>query len=263
MRHVATAGYVPTSFRTLPRFRLVRAGSVSEAVAALSAAETPAVLAGGTDLPARFNEGFAPSDLIDISRLDVLREIKVQDDALHIGAAVTHTAGSTHPAVHRLIPGFALAWSRIANVRIRLSATLGGNVMARRARYEAAVLLMTLEARLRFASLEGEAEMPVSAFVGAAPVAKHALLTSIVIPLRPGLRLDYDRSLRPIVTQAVATDATGRAVVVTATEYAMPQIEAGLSLSHLRFADPVTSDAYLNRVRATLLERQLHRLGGA
>lgn len=263
MKHVTTAGYVPTSFRTLPRFRLVRARTIDEAVAALSEATNPAVLAGGTDLPARFNEGFTPSDLIDISRLDALRQIEVRDGALHIGATVTHAAGSTHFDIQRLIPGFAAAWTRIANVRIRLSATLGGNLMARRARYEGAILLAALDARLRFVSIAGETEVPISAFIPGAAIPRHALLTLIIIPLRPGLSLDYDRSLRPIVTQAVATDATGQVKVVTATEHVMPQIETATQLTQLRFADPVTSDAYLNRVRATLLARQLQRLEAA
>ncbi len=263
MKHVVTAGYVSTSFRTLPRFRVVRAIAIDEAVAALSDATNPAVLAGGTDLPARFNEGFTPSDLIDISRLDALRTIEIRDETLHIGATVTHVAGSTHPEVKRLIPGFAAAWARIANVRIRLSATLGGNLMARRTRYEGAILLAALEARLRFASARGETEIPVAKFVAGAAIPRNALLTSIIIPLRPGLRFDYDRSLRPIVTQAVATDATGSITVVTATEHALPQVESATDLTHLRFADPVTSDAYLNRVRATLLTRQLQRLEAA
>ena len=65
------------------------------------------------------------------------------------------------------------------------------------------------------------------------------------------------------MTQAVATDAAGHITVVTATEHVIPQIETGTQLTHHRFADPVTSDAYLNRVRATLLTRQLQRLGAA
>lgn len=263
MKHVAAAGYVPTSFRTLPRFRLVRARAIDEAVAALSEAANPAVLAGGTDLPACFNEGFMPSDLIDVSRLEVLRGIDVRDGALQIGAAVTHAMGSTHAEVRRVIPGFATAWARIANARIRLSATLGGNLMAGRARYEGAILLAALGSKLRFISIEGEHEMAVGDFIKGTARPRNALLTSVVIPLRPGLRLDYDRSLRPIVTQAVATDAAGRVTVVTATEHAMPQVETGTALTQLSFADPVTSDAYLNRVRAILLPRQLQRMGGA
>ena len=105
MQHIASAGYVATSFRTLPRFNVVLAKTMRDAVDAFAHAERPAILAGGTDLPARFNEGFAPTDLIDISRVEALRTIEVKDGALRIGAAVTHAVGSLHPDVVRSIPG--------------------------------------------------------------------------------------------------------------------------------------------------------------
>lgn len=265
MRFVSDSGCIATSFRTLPRFRAVRAATIAQAASALGEADRPAVLAGGTDLPARFNEGFQPTDLIDISRIAELRGIAVDGGSLVIGAAVTHAAGASHPEIERCIPGFASAWSRIANVRIRLSATLGGNLMARRTRYEGAILLTALDARLRFAGPTGGAEVPVEAlWSGEAP---PGLLTHIVIPLRPGLRLDYDRSLRPIMTQALAVDMQGNGRIVTATEHVVPRMVAvigcapGTAFGTARYADPVTSDDYINRVSRVLCLRQLERVG--
>lgn len=258
-------GYIASSFRTLPRFKAVRATSVAEAVRALDEAERPAVLAGGTDLPARFNEGFQPTHLIDISRIADLRRIAVENDLLLIGAAVTHAAGAGNPDVQRSIPGFAAAWARIANVRIRLSATLGGNVMALRTRYEGAILLTCLGARLRFATASGQAELPIESIWSGE--AQKRLLTHIVIPLRRGLRLDYERSLRPIMTQAISIDAEGNGRVVTATEYIVPRVSAIMKgATDATFAsagcgDPVTSDAYVNRVARVFAARQLARLG--
>ena len=254
---------MPTSFRTLPRFRVVRARALDEAVAALASAERPAVLAGGTDLPARFNEGFAPSDLIDISRLDDMRRIEVRDDALIIGAAVTHADGSTDPLVARHLPGFADAWARIANVRVRLRATIGGNLMARRTRYEAANLLAALGANAHLATTAGAITLPVEE-LWSSPHLK-CLLTAVSIPLRQGLRLDYDRTLRPIMTQAVAVDAAGLGRIVTSTEYVVPVVRT-LPLAPQAddlIGDPVTSAAYLTRMRRVLLARQLQRLGAA
>ena len=266
---IETAGLVACSFRTLPRFRLVRAGSIGEAVDALAAAERPAVLAGGTDLPARFNEGFAPSVMVDVAAVPGLRAIDIVGGMLSIGAAVTHEAGSTHPLVRQHLPGFAATWARIANVRIRMSATLGGNLMARRTRYEGAILLTALSARLRFATTDGETEIPAED-IWTAKLSSAALLTAILIPLRAGLEFDYERSLRPIMTQAVARDATGRGRVVTATEHVVPQIlelDAGsppeAKFATRAFADPVTGDAYLRRASGIFLARQLQRMGAA
>lgn len=262
MRLVATAGFVPTYFGTLPRFRLVRAGDVATAVAALDDSERPAVLAGGTDLPARFNEGFAPSDLVDVSRIDGLRRIRVTDRDVEIGATVTHADGAAHPDLRRHLPSLAAAWARIANVRIRLSATLGGNLMARRTRYEGAILLSALAARLRFATPGGVIDMPVED-IWTADLPRAALLTTIIIPRRPGLRLDYARDLRPIMTQAVALDDAGHGRVVVATEHVRPRIRAiddHEGWDDAGFADPVTSAAYVRQVSAKLLHRQLDRM---
>ena len=269
MNLIETAGYIPSSFRTVPRFRLVRAGSVQEAVEALAAAERPAVLAGGTDLPARFNEGFAPTVLVDVAGTADLHRIRIENGTLAIGAAVTHADGAVHPLVRQHLPGFAAAWARIANVRIRMSATLGGNIMARRTRYEGALLLSAMAAKLQFATPGGKIEIPVED-IWTAALPSSALLTTLLIPLRPGLKLDYDRSLRPIMTQAVALDATGQGRMVTATEHAVPRIqnlqaaaqEGGPMPAH-QFKDPVTGDAYLNRVSRVIYERQRVLMGAA
>lgn len=261
-------GLIATSARTLPPCHLVRARSVEEVVAALVEAARPAILAGGTDLPARFNEGFAPTHLIDISRLSALRKITLQENALHIGALVTHAAGAADALVQQHVPGFAAAWKLIANVRIRQRATLGGNLMAQRARYEGAILLCALDARLRFATAGAPLEMPVTEFIHTAPTSTPArLLTGIVIPLRPGLRLDYDRSLRPVVTQAVAQAGDGYARAVLATEYVLPQLldlNADVMTAHdnlpAELGDPVTSSAYLLHTSRVLLRRQLARM---
>ena len=90
------------------------------------------------------------------------------------------------------------------------------------------------------------------------------MLTTIVIPLRKGLRMDYARDLRPIMTQAVVLedDAPGR--VVTATEFIVPRIRAlkdDKAVGALDAADPVTSTTYIAKVSDTLLARQLERMG--
>lgn len=262
---VPGAGLIATSFRTLPAFRLVRAATIHDAVDALAHSARPAILAGGTDLPARFNEGFAPSDMIDISRLHDLRRVSLAGNALEIGAAVTHAAGSSDGLVRRHLPSLSQAWSRIANVRIRFSATIGGNLMARRTRYEGAILLTALQARLRMQSTSGISEMPVED-IWTAGVSGDVLLTHIVIPLRKGIRIDYARDLRPMMTQAVTLDDDGSGRVVTATEHVVPQARVLASTGadpvhgELDLIDPVTGAAYLRRASAALLQRQLERM---
>ncbi len=257
-------GWIATSFRSLPDFALTRASTLAEARQALIANPGATFFSGGTDLVARFNEGFAPQHAIDVSRVEELQTIVERDNHLVIGAGVSHYAGSRHPLVREKLPGFASAWARIANVRIRMSATLGGNVMARRTRYEGAILLSALAASLQLFTSEGERSLPVEA-IWRDDFPPSALLTEIRIPLRPGLAFDYERSMRPVMTQALAMDGAGNGRLVTATEFTTPRILHFNSETPPHFApyavsDPVASDAYLNQVAGVFLQRQLQRL---
>jgi CO/xanthine dehydrogenase FAD-binding subunit len=69
--------------------------------------------------------------------------------------------GAAHPLVREYASGFAAAWGKIANVRVRFSATIGGNLMARHTRYECSILLSALEANARLRGPAGTFEMPV------------------------------------------------------------------------------------------------------
>ena len=161
MQLVSSAGLVASSARSLAPFKLYQPGSVAEALAALATAEKPVLLAGGTDLVACFNEGLNPRAIVDLARVEELRGIDANSHTLDIGAGVTHGAGCVHAAVRSRVPGFAKAWERIANPRIRFTATLGGNLMARRARYEGPVLLAALKASLEFVSAAGTDSLTV------------------------------------------------------------------------------------------------------
>ncbi len=281
MRLVESAGWIPTSFRTLPPFRLARPERLEQVDALLRQAGDLAFLAGGTDLVARFNEGFAPTDVIDLSRIQSLHALRVEQGRLLIGACVTHAKGAASALVRDTLPGFARAWARIANVRVRMAATLGGNLMARRTRYEGAVLAAALDARLRMLAPSGEAEVSIADFC-AGKTPSRALLTEIAIPVPSGRRFDYERTLRPIMTQALVLDGPRDGVIqarlAVATEYLFPHvfsfaIEASRPVARLAeiatatfaslprdFRDAATSNDYLRRAGAVLLRRQLERL---
>lgn len=262
MKRVDGAGLIATSFRSLPAFGVTVASSIPHAIEALAQHENAAVLSGGADLVAQFNEGFAPAHLVDISRIEALKKITLRDDCLMIGAGVTHQQGSSDPLVKTAIPGFASAWRKIANVRIRMSATIGGNLMARRTRYEGAILLSALAARLQFEYIGGSLEIAAGDIWDAALPA-GALLTAIRIPLRVGLRLDYERSMRPVMTQALALDEKGHGRLVTSTEFTRPrilEISAAGSYQPYAIGDPVASDDYLNHIAGVFMRRQFARL---
>ncbi len=280
MEYLPSAGLLPTSARTLASLRLWQPTSIAAALDCISRCEAPVLLAGGTDLVAQYNEGFAPRSLIDISRVDAMRQLRQQEGILHIGALVTHHDGSSDVGLRTLVPGFAHAWSRIANPRIRFRATLGGNLMARRTRYEGALLLQALDAKLNFTAPSGTHRVAVDS-LWQHGVAGRGLLTGIEVDTRNLLAFDYERSLRPLMTQALAVwrQATGlRLSLSMATEHLAPVCLSlalpGISVAQLRaraaaiardllaslpstFADVQVTTDYARRAGAALMARQL------
>jgi carbon-monoxide dehydrogenase medium subunit len=280
MQLVTTAGLVPTSARSLGATRLYVPKSLAEALDALREADNPVLLAGGTDLVAAFNEGLAPGELVNLSQLQELRTIRATPGGISIGATVTHHAGCTDPLVRERAAGFAQGWSRISNPRIRFTATLGGNLMARRVRYEGSILLTAAHARLEFATANGPLQLaPADVWDGRVPA--RALLVAIGIDTADLLWYAYERSMRPLITLAACLRRNASGVTLTcavATECLRPaQLEVNLPARDLvavatsareiasdafaqlpsTFADPVVTHSYAKAAGSALLARQL------
>ncbi len=282
MQSVPSAGLIPTSASALPPFALLRPASVRDVVAALADEAHPVLLAGGTDLVAAFNEGLTPGTLIDLSRVDEVRRIEHTRGGLRIGAAVTHATGCTDALVLEHLPELADAWRRIANPRIRFTGTLGGNLMARRVRYEGSILLSALDARLTFVERRG-ARVVKPADLWIDRTLQRSLLHSIVIDTQGLVWFGYERSMRPLLTLAAALRGATQGLelrVAMATEYLAPvvlsctvpvaRLSTLASIAHEQahslmaglpdnFTDPVVTASYARTVGAQLLARQLER----
>ncbi|MBW4694036.1 MAG: xanthine dehydrogenase family protein subunit M [Lyngbya sp. HA4199-MV5] len=114
----------------MKNFSYVRATSVKEAVQQASTPQSM-FIAGGTNLVDRMKVFLdEPSQLIDISRLDMTR-IEQTKDGLRLGALVSNTAVADHPEVRRNYPMLARAILLGASQQIRNVATTGGNLLQR------------------------------------------------------------------------------------------------------------------------------------
>ena len=280
MQLIPSAGLVPTSARSLPRFKLYEPRSIAQALDALAAAASPVVLAGGTDLVARFNEGLSPGEMVSLAHVAELRSIAADGVTLRIGACVSHDAGCTNAIVREQIPGFSRAWARIANPRIRFNATLGGNLMALRPRYEGSLLLTAARAQLEFISQSGSVTMtPQDPWEGRVPA--RSLLTTITLDTADLLWYAYERSMRPLITLATGLRRRPDGLLLScavATEYLRPVLlELEMDTTDLpsiarnsreiaknvfaqlpgTFSDPVATRAYCLAAGTTLLARQL------
>lgn len=113
-------------------FTYVRAASVQDAVQQASANQTAAFIAGGTNLVDRLKVFLdEPSQLIDISRLQMQQIEPQANGGLRIGALVTNTALADHPIVRRDYPLLSRAILAGASQQIRNMATVGGNLLQR------------------------------------------------------------------------------------------------------------------------------------
>jgi carbon-monoxide dehydrogenase medium subunit len=126
-------------------FEYKRAKSLQDAQAILASNPDAKLLAGGQTLIPTMKMRLAnPSALVDISKLAELSFIRVNGEALTIGAATTHGAVAASADVRRLIPSLAHLAAHIGDPAVRAAGTLGGSLANNdpAADYPAAVLAL-------------------------------------------------------------------------------------------------------------------------
>ena len=150
--------------------------------------------------------------LIDLSALSGLREIEDRGDFIRIGARATHWDVETSGLLAARLPAFQAAWKTIGNVRIRMTGTVGGNLMAAERAYDGPVLAGVAGADLVFMTNGGEVRIAALKDPGSYPA--RSLLTAIDIPVVSGAQLAFDRSLKPVVSVAVGLEGDDATVGV-------------------------------------------------
>jgi aerobic carbon-monoxide dehydrogenase medium subunit len=226
---------VHRSRKLIPEFRLHRPRSAMEAVALKSAAGTGAVfMAGGIDVVNRMKFGVPVAEVIHLGSIVGLDRVEEREGGLRLGALVTHDRLATSPQVGRRLPSLVQTWPDVANIRIRVKGTIGGNIMAGDPSYDFALAATAAGAQLHFLSLDGS-PLVLAAVDSAAD--QVGLLREIVFPSGSMLRLLFDRSLRPIVTLALGLDfADGR---ITGGRAAIGCAHPGLVAATLPFDEPL------------------------
>jgi CO/xanthine dehydrogenase FAD-binding subunit len=168
-------------------FGFESAKDVAHAVALLSEYGAAAkILAGGTDLLADLKfSGHGPEMIVDISRVDELKHIALDDDGLHIGALATHSQIMRSSVIRDLFPALVEAAHTIGAVQTRNLGTIGGNLVTCVPSMDSGPTLLALDAAVTVASAEGRRQMPLaSLFVGPRKTSLKPgeLLVDIVIP---------------------------------------------------------------------------------
>lgn len=113
----------------LPAFRLARARTVAEAIAACDGHPDSRFVAGGTDLLVNIRRGVQQPDLlIDLREIDELSGIAVTEGGITIGAGVTIAALAAHEVIAARYRALAQAAVSIAGPGHRNTGTVGGNL---------------------------------------------------------------------------------------------------------------------------------------
>jgi carbon-monoxide dehydrogenase medium subunit len=105
-----------------------RAASVTDAGKLLKTGDAKLLSGGMTLLPAMKIRLAAPSDLVDISRIDALKGIKVSGKTVTIGAATTHYEVATNEKLAKACPALTHLASLIGDPAVRHRGTIGGSI---------------------------------------------------------------------------------------------------------------------------------------
>ncbi len=181
----------------LSRFEIHQPQSVAEASQMLTHfGEDAGIYAGGTELLlAMRHRALSYRHLIDIKVVRGLDAIALEDGTLQIGAAATHRNLESSELVRKKQPVLAEMESHVANVRVRASGTVGGNLCFAEPHSDPATLLLALDAKVALESSNGGRELPLREFIGGAYASNlqvGEILTRLAVPcLQPTHRAAY------------------------------------------------------------------------
>jgi aerobic carbon-monoxide dehydrogenase medium subunit len=110
-------------------FNYHQPASLDEVARLLGASEEAKIVAGGMTLIPTLKLRLAkPSDLVDLVRIESLKGIREEGDALVIGAMTRHADVHGSPVVKRAIPALAALAGMIGDPAVRHRGTIGGSI---------------------------------------------------------------------------------------------------------------------------------------
>jgi aerobic carbon-monoxide dehydrogenase medium subunit len=172
---------------TLSRFEIHQPASAIEASQMLAHyGDEAGIYAGGTELLlAMKHSALNYRHLIDLKVVAGLNSIVLLDGSLEIGATSTHRSIERSAIVQQHQPVLAEMESQVANVRVRATGTLGGNLCFAEPHSDPATLLLALGGAVKIESAAGAREIPVGDLIGGAYASNLEpveILTKVTVP---------------------------------------------------------------------------------
>jgi carbon-monoxide dehydrogenase medium subunit len=166
----------------------LRPESLEEAVSQLVEYDGDArVLAGSTALTIMLRQKLIdPRALVQLSRLTQLRDIDHRNGYVEIGALVTHREAERSSLLAELIPVLADTFGKVANVRVRNAATVGGVLAEADYASDPPAVFLGLDAEIEAYGPNGARSIPASEFFRAfyeTALEPTEILTRVRVPL--------------------------------------------------------------------------------
>ncbi len=198
------------------------------------------VLAGSTALTIMLRQGLIdPAALVLLRGIDGLSGIERENGHVRIGALVTHREAERSTTLADAIPVLADTFGRVANVRVRNQATVGGVLAEADYASDPPAVFVGLDAEVEAYGPEGTRTIPTGELFRAfyeTALEPAEILTSVRIPVpAPGTRAVYKKYVsrssedRPCVGVFASAGPGGVRVVVGAaaeTPQTFPDVEA-------------------------------------
>ena len=137
--------------------------TIAEALSLLQEHDEDArLMAGGTAMVNLMKQSLVFADhIVSLQRVPDMRDITLKDGELHIGGLVTHREVETSELVKEHAPLLSDVYAKVATVRIRNMATVGGGLAHADPAQDPPPGLMVLGAQVRLVSERGDRILPV------------------------------------------------------------------------------------------------------
>ena len=151
---------------TIRSFELLQPRSVDEAVELLAKhGDEARAIGGGTTLIILMKQrALHYPYLVDLQTIPGLNQISTESDGVRIGALTTHRAVELSPVIRQAFPVVTEAFSKIGNVRVRQTASIGGNLAHADYRLDPPPPLLVLGADVYATGPNGSRTIPIKDF---------------------------------------------------------------------------------------------------
>lgn len=147
------------------------------------------VLAGGTAMMIMLRQRLiAPEALVSIGLIPGLDSIEIVGDQVHIGALASHRSVELSSVVREHLPVLAQTFGKVANVRVRNVATVGGVLAEADYASDPPAVLVGLDADIQVRGLSGDRSIRATDFFRAfyeTALEPGEIVTRVRIPLQP------------------------------------------------------------------------------